>query len=118
MTLDNVLALLARVPVRNWPMLMISLVRVSGEIEAALREGRAGWICYDLCGRVWLDLYPAPTTDWRDDLAAGLAPARRRLACALCSAPQDRLPAGPPDRSSPASGTAPAMPGPVALDTS
>ncbi len=89
MTLDHVLALFARVPVRFWPVLVLSLVRVAGEIEAAFRQGRSGWICYDCCGRVWLELYPLPEPHWCATLERGLDPARRRLARALAEcAPQ------------------------------
>ncbi len=93
MTLETILALFARVPVRFWPVLVISLVRVAGEIEAAFEEGRSGWICYDACGCVWLELYPPAMPDWRDDLASCLAPARRQFARAL----DDGAPDAPPD---------------------
>lgn len=84
MTVDDILALFARVPVRFWPVLVMGIIRVSGEIEAALREGRSGWICYDRLGRVWLDLYPAPIRDWQDDLAERLTSDQRRMSVALC----------------------------------
>ncbi len=111
MTRDNVLALLARVPVCYWPVLVISLFRIAGEIEAAYRQGLSGWICYDRCGRVWLELYPPATPGVWDHLRETLAPARRMLACALAaSLPAPRpvftlhctpLPAINPDASAP-----------------
>ncbi len=78
MTPAEIRTLFTLVPVLYWPVLVCEIIRIIPEIRQALAEGRKGWICFDLRGRLFLDLYPEEPAGWQDALAALRAPDWRR----------------------------------------